>query len=41
LAALKAYLENRKDLKDLVPDMLEAAERLLQGEGETLWLEEL
>lgn len=41
LAALTAYLENRKDLKDLVPDMLEAAERLLQGEGETLWLEEL
>ncbi|MFN5514179.1 MAG: exonuclease subunit SbcD [Cyanobacteriota bacterium] len=40
LAALSTYLENRNDLKDLVPDLLEAAERLLQGEGETLWLEE-
>lgn len=39
LEALKAYLNNKKDLRDLVGDMLEAAEKLLQ-ENDDLWLEE-
>jgi exonuclease SbcD len=39
LEALKAYLNNKKDLRDLVGDMLEAAEKLLQENDDT-WLEE-
>ena len=31
LKALKTYLENREDLRDIAPDMLVAAERLISG----------
>jgi len=34
LEALKTYLDNRLDLKELGPDMLEAAKNLLNGEQE-------
>lgn len=39
IEALKTYLENRLDLKELVPDMLQAAQNLLQGEQEETWIE--
>lgn len=39
MAALKAYLTNREDLKDLETDMLAAAQSLL-SEEEMLWLED-
>jgi DNA repair protein SbcD/Mre11 len=39
LEALKAYLDNRLDLKELGPDMLEAAKNLLNGSQEPDWLE--
>jgi hypothetical protein len=38
LEALKTYLDNRLDLKELGPDMLEAAKNLLNGEQEADWL---
>ncbi|MGH2414059.1 MAG: hypothetical protein ACRDEA_10280, partial [Microcystaceae cyanobacterium] len=38
LEALKTYLNNREDLKDIVGEMLEAAQRLLDGDR---WLEAL
>lgn len=36
--ALKTYLDNREDLKDISAEMMEAAQRLLAGKGE-IWLE--
>jgi len=39
LEALKTYLDNRLDLKELGPDMLEAAKNLLNGRQEEDWLE--
>jgi exonuclease SbcD len=39
LEALKAYLDNRLDLKELGPDMLEAAKNLLNGGRDEDWLE--
>ncbi len=39
IEALKTYLENRLDLKELVPDMLQAAQTLLQGDQEGTWIE--
>lgn len=36
LAALRTYLENKEDIKTLMPDLMAAAEHLLQGEGENL-----
>jgi exonuclease SbcD len=39
LEALKAYLDNRLDLKELGSDMLEAAKNLLSGGLEGDWLE--
>ncbi len=39
LEALKTYLDNRLDLKELGPDMLEAAKNLLNGKQEEDWLE--
>ncbi len=36
--ALKTYLDNREDLKDIAAQMLEAAQQLLAGEAE-VWLE--
>jgi len=39
LEALKAYLDNRLDLKELGPDMLEAAKNLLNGGQDEDWLE--
>ena len=39
LEALKAYLDNRLDLKELGPDMLEAAKNLLNGGQDKDWLE--
>lgn len=38
LVALKTYLENKKDIKELMPDLMEAAEHLLSG-SEEQWLE--
>jgi exonuclease SbcD len=38
LAALRTYLENKKDIKGLMPDLMEAAEHLLSG-SEEQWLE--
>lgn len=38
LVALKTYLENKKDIKELMPDLMEAAEHLLHGNEEN-WLE--
>lgn len=38
LVALKTYLENKKDIKELMPDLMEAAEHLLNG-SEEQWLE--
>lgn len=38
LEALKTYLNNREDLRDLVGDMLEAAENLLNGQEDT-WID--
>lgn len=38
LVALKTYLENKKDIKELMPDLIEAAEHLLNG-SEEQWLE--
>jgi exonuclease SbcD len=37
--ALKAYIDNKKDLRDIVDDMLEAAQLLLNQQPE-IWLEE-
>ncbi|AHJ29071.1 exonuclease SbcCD subunit D [Nodularia spumigena CS-584] len=37
-SALKTYLNNREDLKDIAASMLEAAEKLLANDGE-VWLE--
>lgn len=34
LEALKSYLGNRQDLKEIAADMMEAAQRLLVGDGE-------
>ena len=34
IAALKTYLDNRKDIRDLVPDLLEAAQKLLNSNDE-------
>jgi exonuclease SbcD len=31
--ALKTYLDNRDDLKDITAEMMEAAQRLLSGDG--------
>ncbi|MEB3310697.1 MAG: exonuclease subunit SbcD [Snowella sp.] len=39
IEALKTYLDNRLDLKDLVPDLLQAAQQLLHGEQEETWIE--
>ena len=39
LEALKAYLDNRLDLNELGPDMLEAAKNLLNGGQDEDWLE--
>jgi exonuclease SbcD len=39
LEALKTYLDNKTDLRDIVGDMLEAAQTLLQ-ENEEIWVEE-
>jgi exonuclease SbcD len=39
LEALKTYLDNRLDLKELGPDMLEAAKNLLNGGRDEDWLE--
>ncbi|MCP2727071.1 exonuclease subunit SbcD [Limnofasciculus baicalensis] len=36
--ALKAYLENKKELKDIAAEMMEAAESLLEGYGDK-WLD--
>jgi exonuclease SbcD len=36
--ALKTYLENREDLKDITTEMMEAAHRLLAGDDNS-WLE--
>jgi exonuclease SbcD len=36
--ALKTYLENREDLKDITAEMMEAAQRLLAGDDNT-WLD--
>ncbi len=38
LVALRTYLENKKDIKGLMPDLMEAAEHLLSG-SEEQWLE--
>jgi exonuclease SbcD len=38
MKALKTYLDNREDLKDIQADLLEAAQRLLAKE-ETAWLD--
>ncbi|QUS59734.1 exonuclease subunit SbcD [Synechocystis sp. PCC 7339] len=38
LAALRTYLENKKDIKGLMPDLMEAAEHLLSA-NEEHWLE--
>ncbi|NEP02013.1 MAG: exonuclease sbcCD subunit D, partial [Symploca sp. SIO2E9] len=38
--ALKAYLDNREDLKDISKDMLEAAHQLLASNGDS-WLGEV
>ncbi|HLP90234.1 MAG TPA: exonuclease SbcCD subunit D [Nostocaceae cyanobacterium] len=38
MEALKTYLDNRQDLKDIAESMLEAAEKLLANEEE-IWLE--
>lgn len=38
LEALKTYLNNREDLRDLVGDMLEAAQSLL-NRSEEIWIE--
>ncbi|AIE73109.1 MULTISPECIES: exonuclease subunit SbcD [unclassified Synechocystis] len=38
LVALKTYLENKKDIKELMPDLMEAAEHLLHTNGDN-WLE--
>ncbi|TAF08462.1 MAG: exonuclease SbcCD subunit D [Nostocales cyanobacterium] len=38
MEALKTYLNNREDLKDLAASMLEAAQNLLEDDGE-IWLE--
>jgi len=35
LEALKTYLDNREDLKDLAAEMMEAAQSLLVGDGES------
>jgi exonuclease SbcD len=37
LEALQTYLNNRNDLRDLVPELLEAAENLLNQEHEINW----
>lgn len=39
MEALKAYIDNKKDLRDIVEDMLEAAQVLLNQQPE-VWLEE-
>jgi DNA repair protein SbcD/Mre11 len=39
MEALKAYIDNRQDLRDIVDDMLEAAQVLLNQQPE-IWLEE-
>ena len=39
MEALKAYIDNKKDLRDIVDDMLEAAHLLLNQQPE-IWLEE-
>ncbi len=39
MEALKAYIDNKKDLRDIVDDMLEAAQLLLNKQPE-IWLEE-
>jgi exonuclease SbcD len=39
MEALKAYIDNKKDLRDIVDDMLEAAQLLLNQLPE-IWLEE-
>jgi len=39
MEALKAYIDNKKDLRDIVDDMLEAAQLLLNQQPE-IWLEE-
>jgi exonuclease SbcD len=36
--ALKTYLDNREDLKDITSEMMEAAQRLLAGDGNS-WLD--
>jgi exonuclease SbcD len=36
--ALKTYLESQDNLKDIAADMLEAAQYLLDGQGDS-WLE--
>lgn len=38
MSALKTYLDNREDLKDIQSELMEAAHRLLEAE-EVLWLE--
>jgi exonuclease SbcD len=39
MEALKTYLENRDDLKDISAEMVEAAQHLLAGDGDD-WLDE-
>ena len=39
LAALRTYLDNREDFKELMPDLLAAAEHLLAEETESSWVE--
>jgi exonuclease SbcD len=36
--ALKTYLDNREDLKDITAEMMEAAQRLLAG-NDNSWLD--
>jgi exonuclease SbcD len=39
MEALKAYIDNKTDLRDIVADMLEAAQLLLNQQPE-IWTEE-
>ena len=39
LAALRTYLDNREDIQELTPDLLAAAEHLLDQETESSWVE--
>jgi exonuclease SbcD len=39
LAALRTYLDNREDFKELMPDLLAAAEHLLHQESESSGVE--